>query len=188
MTGLKTCPNCSAENLEKARYCHNCGSSLTRLKGRIGALKQKIEYRTREKLENIRNRLDSQINNYLLRLDKPEEFKIGSVSVPETKRDDVRNALLSFQEKIGGSLHVETSEEFQQWLKDLPNMLDQQKCLVCFVNWKINDEIVVCKHCQSGGHRDHLENWVVSRNLCPLCRKSISRSDLILVELGGKID
>lgn len=182
MSKSKICPNCSAENLQNARYCQNCGKSLSGLKGKIGAFKQRMEYQAREKYDIVKGKVDNKISEYLVELDTPEP-KIRNRKIPDSKRDSIRNALLSFQDKMG-TVQTQPTAEFNVWLNDLPNMLDDQKCLVCFGKWETDDDIVVCVHCQSGGHRTHLENWVTSKNLCPLCRQNISKRDLLTVKLN----
>ncbi|MHA2250397.1 MAG: RING finger domain-containing protein [Candidatus Kariarchaeaceae archaeon] len=183
MSKVNKCKNCDADNLIKARFCQQCGYGLTGLRGKISAMKQKIEYQAKEKIEEIRKGLDGRIQEYLHRLDDSEEMKVGSITIPESKRDTVRNALLSFQDRIGGDQEVELSEEFQHWLNDLPQRLDQQNCIICFSKWQEQEDIVVCRHCQSGGHRSHLDNWLVSNHICPLCRATITKRDLITVKL-----
>lgn len=105
-------------------------------------------------------------------------MEIRGLTVPENRMETIRKALVSFQNRFGIQSNEEVSKEFQDWLDNLPNMLEDQKCVVCFTPWNSGGSIVVCKHCKSGGHKSHIEDWVTQKGLCPLCRQAIKKSDL----------
>jgi hypothetical protein len=175
----KLCRYCQSSNPDIAQFCVNCGKNLGGVKTKFDALKRKMSHQAKEKLEGLRTSLDARINQYLNRLDTNDDLKVGNVSIPDSKRESIRNALLSFQERIGGE--PETTLEFQEWLKDLPERIENERCIVCFGGWGKTDELVVCKHCQSGGHKVHLEKWIINQNSCPLCRQRLNKNDLITV-------
>jgi hypothetical protein len=168
-------------NPDIAQFCVNCGKNLGGVKTKFNALKRKMSHQAKEKLERLRISLDSKINQYLHSIDQQDGLKIGNVSIPDSKKESIRNALLSFQERI--AVEAESTTEFQEWLKDLPERIENERCIVCFGKWEKTDELVVCKHCQSGGHKDHLEKWILNQNSCPLCRQGLNKNDLIVIYL-----
>lgn len=179
MKNERLCFNCQSINPEYAKFCVRCGTSLDGLKGKLKGLQKRIQHQSKEMIDNFRVNLDNQISDLLKQVDEKKEFKIKNYTVPENRKETIRNALVSFQSKIG----TEESEEFKEWMDNLPEMLEDQKCIVCFTSWKTGDQIVVCKHCKSGGHRAHLYDWVKRSNNCPLCRQTISASGLLSVKI-----
>ena len=88
--------------------------------------------------------------------------------------------MLNFQTRI--QTEPEVSEEFAVWIEELQSRLDQEKCIVCFqALTSEHSKIVICKHCRSGGHYDHLNQWVATNKYCPLCRQQLLAKDLIVV-------
>ncbi|MHA2098327.1 MAG: hypothetical protein ACW99A_06545 [Candidatus Kariarchaeaceae archaeon] len=164
-------------------FCPNCGNNLGGVKTRINSMKKRLQYSVKTKVDQVKQSLDRQISDYLVRLDTEKEMQVGSVKIPEERKDSIRNALLNFQTKLGNQ--TVTSEEFNKWMEDLDKRLDEEKCIVCFQNWVgSTTTIVVCKHCRSGGHDDHLRGWVRDNRFCPLCRQTISVTDLITIDIN----
>lgn len=172
------CRNCGFELRANAKFCQSCGHSLDGLKGKIDGYKKRITFQSKEMVGSFRENLSNQINKYLNSISKGDPLEIRGIIVPEKRLDTIRNALVSFQNKFGSKSNEEVSQEFQEWLDHLPEMLEDQKCVVCFGPWNSGGRIVVCKHCKSGGHKPHIEDWVDQRRLCPLCRETIKKSDL----------
>ena len=153
----------------------------------FGGVKRRIQNkewgkdRAREWVSNMRVSIDNQIAGYIRQIDNQKELSLGRIKIPDNRRDMVRRALNSFKDRMG--MEEELSQEFKDWMDKLPDMMEDQKCIVCFTNWKAEDDIVVCKNCHSGGHRTHLSDWVKSNNRCPFCRQDLKQSGLINVKL-----
>jgi hypothetical protein len=176
------CKNCGFELKENTKFCHSCGYSLNGLKGRIDGYRKRITYQSKELVETFRGNLSNQISNYLSSISKGDPLKIKGITVPDNQRETVRRALESFQNRFGTQINKEVDHEFQEWLNHLPDMLEDQKCVVCFIPWNSGGRIVVCKYCKSGGHKNHIEDWVNQKGLCPLCRQTIKKSDLYEID------
>lgn len=178
------CKKCKELNPSTASFCSECGNSLRGLKGNLNAVKRRIMYQTRDKIDEIRNNLDTEIKGYLAELDKNKQLKIGGFDIPDKSRETIRNALINFQQKVGKTDDIQERQEFKQWIDALPERLENETCLVCFGSWKNSTEnILICPKCQSGGHQTHLIDWVKSHRSCPLCRQPIRSTDLLLVKL-----
>lgn len=145
-------------------------------------MKKRLEHNVRTKVENIKESLDRQISGYLNQIDNNEELVVGGVKVPENKKEGIKNALTNFQSKLGHE--TLTDEEFSVWMQDLQARIDDEKCIVCFQKWRdTSTDVVVCKYCQSGGHKDHLSGWVKQNKFCPLCRHSLRENELITIDV-----
>lgn len=174
------CTSCGHDNIDKARFCTNCGASLKGLSGRIKGLTQKFVHQTNKTVEEYRHKADKKITELLSRMDANEAY-IGSYKIPDSRKPVVRKALLRFQEQIGGgSPHDEMS--YEKWISNLPSMLEGQKCVVCFSNFDKTDDLLICPHCETGGHKEHIISWVEQSRQCPFCRQSLIISQL--VQLG----
>lgn len=181
---MKVCPNCNAVNEDTYKFCKDCGYDLSSRRDRLRGFSANVKMRANEKLDSIKKGLDSRISNYLQRLDDPAKIKIGNIRIPDSERDNIRNALVSFKSRMGTGSNPELSEEFQEWLDALPSRLEAEKCIVCFASWKDSlEDIVVCPHCQNGGHILHLKNWLNTKPECPLCRQRLTPRELIKVDL-----
>lgn len=178
---LLRCIKCNKENNQSALFCIECGASLKGLKGLFSGVKKRIQHQTKDWVSNARVSIDNQIAGYIKQIDDQKELIIRGRKIPDDKKDMIRRALSSFKERVGEK--EELSQEFKDWMENLPNMMDDQKCIVCFSNWKAEDDIVVCKNCHSGGHRSHLFDWVKTNKKCPFCRSWLKESGLIQVTL-----
>ncbi|MCY3415028.1 MAG: hypothetical protein INQ03_25480 [Candidatus Heimdallarchaeota archaeon] len=175
----RQCLRCLASNPIEAKFCVNCGNSLEGIKGRFTGLQKRLMHQSRTWLDKTKLTLDQQLSEYISRLERNEDIRLGNLQVPDNRKETILNAMKSFKDRISPT--GEVSEEFQQWLDNLPEMLDEQNCIICFAKWKPDEEIVVCKHCHSGGHKNHLINWINQNKTCPLCRQSITVNHLIPV-------
>ncbi|MDH5403150.1 MAG: hypothetical protein OEZ01_02050 [Candidatus Heimdallarchaeota archaeon] len=172
------CQYCGNNSIKDANFCSSCGNSIKGTKGIISGTMKRIKHQTNQFKDNFKTNLAQKIADYQYRLETDEIVHIGKISIPENKRQTIQNALLKFQVKLGNN-EVELSDEFHQWLEDLPNRLEEEKCIICFQQLNKTDKIKVCKHCQSGGHSDHITGWIINNRFCPLCRSEISSTDLI---------
>ncbi len=70
--------------------------------------------------------------------------------------------------------------EYNEWLENLDKRLEENICVVCFQGLTESDigDIVICPHCQAGGHADHLLRWVNDKHTCPLCRSTLNSNEL----------
>ncbi len=182
---LNICQNCGFKSDREINFCPECGTSLGGIKSKLTGMKKRLEFNVQEKISQVKSSLDKRISKYLLKLDSNEEVRIGNMTIPENRRETVRNALLGFQSRFGTE-DAEISQEFNQWLEDLHSRLDDEKCIVCFQKWTSSiDTVVICKHCRSGGHQSHLFGWVEDKKLCPLCRQNLLKRDLIPINLSN---
>jgi len=145
-------------------------------------MKKRLQFRTQEKIDNLKQNIDMQISQYLRQFDNNEPVTIGSVTVPQSRRTGVENAMRSFQDKYLEGSPNQTSA-YDEWVRDLPNRLEDHKCIVCFSSWSPDDQddIIVCPHCNTGGHRSHIENWIRQYHYCPLCRSEVTYSQFIQI-------
>ncbi len=180
------CLECEYENPDYANFCVNCGNNISGTKARFMRLQKRLTHKSKDWIQDIRNSIDNRINGMLYQMDTNQQFKIGGINIPDNRKNTIRNALNSFQSKYG--TEEEVSEDFKIWMDNLEDMLEEQKCIVCYSNWKKNDDIVVCKHCRSGGHKEHLFSWVMNNNNCPLCRQNLTSTGLIKIEFKEKIN
>lgn len=182
---MNSCNNCDFISDHEINICPECGANLSGIKSKLTGMKKRLEFNVQEKISQVKSGLDKRITGYLTKLDSDEEFRIGNMTIPENRKETVRNALLGFQQRFG-SEEMEVSEEFNQWLSDLQSRLDDERCIVCFQRWTNSiDPVVICKHCRSGGHQNHLFGWVEEKKMCPLCRQNLSKRDLILINLSN---
>ena len=177
------CNQCGEELRGKANFCHNCGHNNTGIRGSISKIRKRFGFQSKVYLSTLRDNVSKQIDSYLKQIDKDENLQLGNINIPENRKLTIKNALLSFQNRLG--YDDELTEEFQQWLENLPNLIGDQKCVICFLPWEKSDTIVVCKYCQAGGHKEHIENWVSQKRICPLCRKELGGKDLHEVDLSS---
>ncbi|OLS20126.1 MAG: hypothetical protein HeimC2_38710 [Candidatus Heimdallarchaeota archaeon LC_2] len=182
---MNICKNCSFQSEKEINFCPQCGSNLGGLKTKFTAIKKRVEFNIQEKISKVKTSVDNQINQYLEKIDSQEEVRIAGKTIPENRKESIRNALIGFQSRLGTD-QEEISEEFNQWLIDLQSRLDEEKCIVCFQKWtKSNETVVICKHCRSGGHQNHLFGWIEEKKFCPLCRQSLTKRDLIEINLNN---
>ena len=176
------CSNCNLQVPSNHKFCSNCGKNLGGVKSRLGSMKKRMEYNVRSKVNQVRETLDKQISEYLSQLEKNHELVVGGIKIPDKRKIGIRNALMSFQSKLDHESF--TDEEFSVWMKDLQSRMDDEKCIVCFQRWvDTTTKVVVCKYCQSGGHQEHLSDWVRNNNFCPLCRHSLREAELISIDI-----
>lgn len=181
-TYLITCNNCNFQVPDNNKFCSNCGQNLGGFKTRIHSMKKRLEHNVRAKVNQVKESLDRQITGYISRIDNDQELVVGSVKIPEHRKVGIRNALINFQTKLGHDNY--TDEEFSVWMEELYSRVDEEKCIVCFQKWvDSTTKVVVCRYCQSGGHQDHLADWVKQNKYCPLCRHSLRENDLISVDI-----
>lgn len=175
------CNHCGSELIENARFCSHCGTQ-TSFRNKLTGIRKRLQHKAQNTIDNLKQTLDEQLSQYLHQLNNDQEVKIGGVTIPEKRREGVRNAIQGFQNKYLEGEPVQ-SAEYENWINDLPKRLDEHNCVVCFAKWDAEnkDDIVVCPRCQSGGHRDHLKNWIKSQHYCPLCRSEVSFSEYIKI-------
>ena len=178
---MMVCPDCKTQNDVRYSYCKQCGTRLS--KGKTRGFSERLRDKTRSTIDALKLRLNTTISGYLDKFDEPGKAKIAGFTVPERERETIRNALLSFQKRVDEKNHGDVDLEFQEWLRVLPERLQEEKCIICFGSWlNSEDNIVVCKHCNNGGHQNHLVSWLKTNDICPLCRKQLSYSELILIQ------
>lgn len=51
-------------------------------------------------------------------------------------------------------------------------------CSVCLLNINHGDSIILCPHCKSPAHRDHLLEWLKIKYYCPFCKQKIDVGEL----------
>jgi len=180
-TDMGYCDQCNAELVPEAKFCSNCGSEVS-LRHKLSGLSHRLKYQTVKTIDQFKQSLDNQITTYLKQLNSDEDVRIAGIRVPESRRAGVRNAMESFQNKFLEGNPLEEAE-YNQWIADLPKRLENHNCIVCFSSWDQSDsgKIVVCPHCNSGGHEDHLSTWIKNKNYCPLCRERVSFSEFIRI-------
>ena len=172
-------------NDKEINFCPQCGSNIGGIKTKLAGFKRRAEFKIQDKITQVKSSVDTQIAQYLEKIDNQEDVTIAGKSIPENRKESIRNALIGFQSRLGTD-QVEVSEEFNQWLKDLQSRLDEEKCIVCFQKWtRLNETVVICKHCRSGGHQNHLFGWIEEKKFCPLCRQSLTKRDLISINLSN---
>jgi len=52
-------------------------------------------------------------------------------------------------------------------------------CSVCLLNIDQGTPILLCPHCNSPAHPDHLREWLKIKNTCPYCKHKITEDKLI---------
>ncbi|MFV2016131.1 MAG: hypothetical protein ACC656_11925, partial [Candidatus Heimdallarchaeota archaeon] len=60
-----------------------------------------MEYNVRSKVNQVRETLDKQISEYISQLEKNHELVVGGIKIPDNRKIGIRNALMSFQSKLG---------------------------------------------------------------------------------------
>lgn len=68
-----------------------------------------------------------------------------------------------------------------QWQTDDPNFgealeksgLADEKCMICFEEFKNGDKIKVIQMCKHGFHTDCLTTWLNKEKRCPMCNTTI---------------
>ena len=50
------------------------------------------------------------------------------------------------------------------------------KCMVCNIELSRRDDVVLCPHCHSLAHRNHLIEWLRTKSLCPSCGKELNQA------------
>jgi hypothetical protein len=188
----KVCPNCDKSiDISYAKFCPHCGNPLTtsnvedkklkRFVKKANKLYQNTKQTLVEKTNEYRLYLAKRLDNYIeeLRSDKP--YYIASQLIPTNRKQQIVIQLEKIRNKITRE-HFDSDEEYDEWISNLDERISNTKCIICFGEWDNNDEIVVCKYCIHGGHKSHFENWLSNSSICPLCRESLTKHDLIAVK------
>ncbi len=171
-TITKKCPICGNLNKDKSNFCAECGYQLEGIRGVLTGWKKRIEYQSKNKIEIIKQNTSNKIAKWLDIIDSGKDLQIGSITVPKSKRNSVRSALESFKAKLS------SENEFQYWLANLSDLLEDSKCMICFKTYSDGDEILMCKYCHSSAHKLHFQQWISQNNICPLCRHTLNENDL----------
>ncbi|MHA2502851.1 MAG: hypothetical protein ACXAE3_08280 [Candidatus Kariarchaeaceae archaeon] len=176
------CAQCNAELVPNASFCNECGAAIS-WKTRALSWGTRLKHKTVQKLDEFKVKMDHQVSDYIRRLDSGERVTIRGYNIPEWRRGTIRDAMQSFQDRY---LEGDATQEgdYQQWMDDLPQRLEEHNCIVCFIKWNDADlgNIVVCPHCQTGGHRNHIADWIKSKRYCPLCREDVTFREYILLK------
>jgi len=148
------------------------------LGNRLSRLSEKLKVESTALYGNIKNSLRGKVDGYLEQIENQAQPRIAGINIPSNRKEGVKNALLSFKGRLG------EEEEFKIWLENLDERLEKDKCIVCLLPWG-NDpkNIVLCKYCESGGHKEHIENWLKKKSICPLCRQALIIRDLLQIEI-----
>ncbi len=59
-----------------------------------------------------------------------------------------------------------------------------QRCMVCILEIKENDDVVYCPYCYHPAHREHLLEWLHVKGKCPHCQHPL-REEELLTSLEG---
>lgn len=74
---------------------------------------------------------------------------------------------------------VNAEKEFSMELLD---NLRKDKCVVCYAQLQnANGPFLVCPICGQGGHKEHIEEWFVSKTICPGCNSDLSASNFLVL-------
>ena len=82
------------------------------------------------------------------------EKELLDESISENKRISLEKKIL--ERKINEKLNT------QQYI-----------CLICKTTTREGQEITECPHCQAVFHKDHLEEWIKIKGICPNCNKNL---------------
>ncbi len=173
-------------------YCDNCGQQnilyvgAETIEAPIPTYKQRLsqkykEFRSRieEKWGNARKNITERIDKLLVQLETEETSPRGFRSLSPNGKQRVIHALENARTTLGSSENEEEIASVQEYLDTLPERLQEENCIVCMRPLKYSTEnIVLCPHCERGGHRSHLMTWLERSTICPLCRSSIDKNDL----------
>ena len=64
---------------------------------------------------------------------------------------------LHFKEKVIGSWTIEKEE----------------RCNICWVNIKQGEPFTRCMSCNNKFHKDHWQEWIRSKQTCPICKVKV---------------
>lgn len=183
------CTNCQTEiNVDEAKYCPSCGEQLQTMRKRFQGFVSKASQVIQEKSEVLKERtakyrdeMTQRLDGYIADLQNNRPLSIAGHEISWTRKQQLIRQL----ERIRNSISREdfaSDEEYEEWISHLDDRISNKKCIICFGLWSDDDEVVVCKHCVHGGHRDHFENWIANNAICPLCRQEIGKADLMEVK------
>ncbi len=63
----------------------------------------------------------------------------------------------------------------EQGIQEAHGTGDPPSCTICKRTIAKGEAIVICPFCQSRAHQIHMENWLLTKRTCPLCRERITK-------------
>ena len=93
------------------------------------------------------------------------------------------------RERLAKGEDVTAQKEWQVLsaaLESLPEDLMDEKCVVCMkpVVEDPDRPLSFCPHCFRGGHLAHMAEWIKMKGICPICRHSLTKSELVIYKAG----
>lgn len=195
------CYKCGLALRDEARFCHGCGTksrnqlseSSPQNDAASSAInddrtKASLVDRMRKRIKEARKDGTNKIDSYLVSLESRNG--ISGVKLTEGRREFLRKRLTALREKLAQGDEEIAQEEWETLsaaLESLPEDLIDEKCIICFKPVSEGSErpLSFCPHCLRGGHQEHLAEWIKIKGTCPICRQTITISQLVRYQVSS---
>ncbi len=180
------CTRCGTKLRMNASFCHMCGQRVKKRalthttepsERSLDRFKQKIIQD--ERIKALRMTISQRLDRMAAKLsDHSPDASLARLS-PE-RRQKILTIIKSLQTRLENNQEV---EEIDEWTKSLEIRIEGSRCLVCLQDLTNSEErILACPHCHYPSHETHIISWIKMKEICPLCRAKISKTELILVK------
>ena len=178
---FKFCNKCGEENplYESAEEYYYDESELSRtpsykerwesFKGGVSEKYKDFRQNMNERISNAREGIANRIEKTLNQMEEDEGSLPGYRALSSGGKSRVIEALENAKKKLQTSeIEMEESDikALEVYIETLPERLQEENCIVCMKSFKDSTEtIVVCPHCERGGHKSHMVFWLEGSNI-----------------------
>ena len=75
-------------------------------------------------------------------------------------------------------LSEELDATFTTWLASVKE--GKEKCMVCMGILVAGEEIAACEHCGNVAHKEHLQEWLRQKGVCPVCKEQLNEENITI--------
>ncbi|MHA1116379.1 MAG: zinc-ribbon domain-containing protein [Candidatus Heimdallarchaeum aukensis] len=175
---MARCKYCNKIIPDEAEFCPYCGKKkpIRKIVGEIEDITKKV----REKIEKRIPTIRKQALEILDRLSS----KAKQASLPDfVDRTKVISILNDLKAKLDTETDQSKIQEYSEWANLIEQTISGENCIICYQPFDIHKDghldVSLCPSCHYAAHVNHFEAWLDKKAVCPICKASISKNQLV---------
>ncbi|UJG43534.1 MAG: zinc-ribbon domain-containing protein [Candidatus Heimdallarchaeum endolithica] len=175
---MARCKYCYRTIPDEAEFCPYCGKErpIRKIVGEIEGITKKVKAKIEKRIPTLRK----QALEILERLSS----KAKQASFPGfVDRSKVITILNDLKSKLDAETDQSKIREYSEWANLIEQTISGENCIICYQPFDIHDgehlDVSLCPSCHYAAHNNHFEAWLDKKAICPICKASISKNQLV---------